>query len=161
MKRKIDPVSEKLMPEFEKTLDAFGYELVQMRLGGRPGNRTLTVSIDKPGGVTADDCRYAASRLSVLLDALDPIEGHYTLVVSSPGVNRPLTKDSDFERFSGQKAALRWSAPEQGPRTVRGILLGVEQDKVRLDVDGTEVLIPLADIETANIVYDWERDNEQ
>ena len=161
MKRKVDPISERLTPEIEGTLESFGYELVQLKVGGRAGGRTLSVYMDKPGGVTVGDCKYMASRLSVLLDVLDPIEGHYTLAVSSPGINRPLTKDSDFERFVGQKAAVRWSEPTKGPRTVRGTLKGVHEGRTCVEVDGAEVLIPLADIETANILYDWEQEHEQ
>lgn len=157
MKIKPNPVLDKLAPELERTLDSFGFELVQVKLGGRPGSQTLTILMDKPGGVTVADCRYMASRLSVLLDAIDPIPGHYTLVVSSPGVNRPLTRDTDFERFAGENIALRWSTPDTGPRTVRGRLLGTLHGMVRIVVDGQEIAVPLDAVETANIVYDWER----
>jgi len=161
MKIKPNPVLEKLAPELERTLDSFGYELVQAKLGGRPGSQTLTILMDKPGGVTAGDCRYMASRLSVLLDALDPIQGHYTLVVSSPGVNRPLTRDTDFERFAGENVAIRWAPPDAGPRTVRGRLTGLRDGSVWIEVDGKETAVPLEAVETANIVYDWERGHDQ
>jgi len=99
--------------------------------------------------------------LSVLLDVLDPIPGHYTLVVSSPGVNRPLTRDSDFDRFAGENVAIRWAPPDDRPRTVRGRLLGTQDGAARVVVDGHEIAVPLEAVETANIVYDWERAHEQ
>jgi ribosome maturation factor RimP len=153
-------MDDELERESEGTLDSFGYALVQARLAGRVGNRTLTVLIDKPGGITSSDCQYMASRLSVLLDALDPIDGRYTLVVSSPGVDRPLTSEADFERFAGSKIRLRWSELGEKPRTLIGTLLGVRDEHARVEVEGTERETPLADIEAANILYDWEQDDE-
>ena len=155
--RKPDPVLDGLEGEIERTLDTFGYECVQLKLGGRVGNQTLTVVIDKPGGVTSSDCAYVTDRLSVLLDALDPIQGRYTLMVSSPGVDRPLTREADFQRFAGQQARIRWSRLGEGRQTHRGVLDGIQDGKVRLQVEGQEMLIPLEDIETANIAYDWDQ----
>ena len=160
MKPKADPVLERLEPELEQTLSDFGYELVQARLGGRIGSRTLTLLIEKPGGVTVADCQYMAERLSVLLDTLDPIAGRYTLMVSSPGVNRPLTRETDFERFAGERVSIRWSEPGQRARTQQGTLLGIGDDVVRIQVNDEEVPVPLADIEAASILYDWDKDNE-
>lgn len=158
MKRKPDPVLERIEPELERTLQDFGYELVQARLGGRVGNRTLTLLIDKPGGVTVADCQYMSERLSVLLDTIDPIEGRYTLMVSSPGVDRPLTRATDFERFAGERVSIRWSDAGKRPRTQQGVLLGIRDDVVRIQVNDEEVPVPLADIEAASILYDWDKD---
>ena len=160
MKQKSDPALEQFGPELIQTIETFGYELVQLKLSGRSGARTLTVLIDKPGGVTADDCRYLAKRLSVLLDALDPLEGRYTLMVSSPGINRPLTRDEDFQRFAGENVALRWGPFDSRARSVRGRLQGVENDCAVIQTDVETVNVPLAEIEAANILYDWERDDE-
>jgi len=158
MKHKASPVVDRLRDEFGKTAGAFGYELVQLRLGGRVGNRTLSVTIDKPGGVTAGDCNAMARRLSLLLDATDPIEGHYTLVVSSPGVNRPLTEDRDFERFAGERIALRCSGDVTGRRSVRGLLRGVQEGCAVIETEGGEVAVPLDEVEAANILYDWDKE---
>ncbi len=159
MKQKADPVIARVQGEVELTLDSYGYELVQLRLGGRVGSQTLTVLMDKPGGVTVADCQLIAARLSVLLDALDPIAGHYTLMVSSPGVNRPLTKDADFERFVGERITLRAGGPGERARTRHGKLLGVQDGVVRLAVGDEELGVPLADIEAANLQYDWDQEN--
>lgn len=160
MKPKADPVLARIEPELAQTLADFGYELVQARLGGRVGSRTLTLLIDKPGGVTVADCQYMAERLSVLLDTLDPIEGRYTLMVSSPGVNRPLTKEADFERFAGERVSIRWSEPGKRARTQQGLLLGIHEGVVRIQVNDEEASVPLADIEAASIMYDWDKDGD-
>ncbi len=158
MNRKPDPIIDAIEDEIDRTLQSFGYELVQLKLTGRRGSRTLTLLMDKPGGVTLGDCQYMASRLSVLLDARDPIEGHYTLLVSSPGVDRPLTREADFERFAGEKASVRSSDLTGNRMTRAGIIKGVVDGEVRLEVDGEDVTVPLADIESANLIYDWEKD---
>lgn len=161
MKPRPEGIAGRLEPEIRQTLESFGYELVQLKFGGRVGNQTLTVLMDKPGGVTSADCQYMASRLSVLLDTLDPIQGRYTLVVSSPGVNRPLTRDEDFERFAGAKLQVRWAPPEGKARTLRGTLVGVREGQAVLQVEGSEAAVPLEEVETANILYDWEQSNEE
>jgi len=161
VKQKPEGIGARLEPEIATTLDSFGYELVQLKFGGRVGNQTLTVVMDKPGGVTSADCQYMASRLSVLLDALDPIEARYTLVVSSPGVNRPLTKDADFERFEGSRARVRFATAEGRSRTVTGRLAGVQEGQTSVVLeDGSTCLVPLAEVETANILYDWDQADE-
>lgn len=160
MKRQADPILDRIEPELRETLEAFGYELVQAKLGGSRGNRILTLFIDKPGGVTVEDCRYMASRLSVLLDARDPIEGHYTLIVSSPGIERPLVRDEDFTRFEGSRAAIRYRTDDGKRRKDTGLLRGVSEGAVRFEVEGAEKLVPLDEIEAANLVHDWDEIDE-
>jgi ribosome maturation factor RimP len=150
------PVVTRIRPEVEQTLADYGYELVQMKLGGRPGNQTLSIMIDKPGGVNSDDCSGAARRISLLLDMLDPLQGSYQLIVSSPGVDRPLTSDADFARFAGQPARVRFTNDERKRETLRGTLSGVEDGRVLLDTEQGRVEIALDDVEAANLVYDWE-----
>ena len=160
MKRKRDPILDRLEPELEQALESFGCELVQARLGGWPGSRTLTLLIDKPGGVTVGDCQYMADRLSVLLDTTEPIRGSYTLMISSPGVNRPLTREKHFERFAGEQVLIRWSDPESGTRRCQGVLTGIQDGVVHIQESDEEVLVPLESIEAANIQYDWDREAE-
>lgn len=161
MKTKHDPIVEKIRAELEPTVESFGFELVQLKLSGRPqGSRVLTVALDKPGGITSGDCQYMAKRLSVLLDLMDPIQNRYTLVVSSPGANRPLTRDTDFERFAGQNVVVRWSAAGEKARTVRGALEGVEEGRAVIRTDVEVMRVPLDEVEAANILYDWERSDE-
>ncbi|MFW5867055.1 MAG: ribosome maturation factor RimP [Armatimonadota bacterium] len=150
------PVVRRIEEDVEELLDDFDYELVQLKFGGEAGGRTLSVLIDREGGVTADDCGEMSRRLSMLLDTLDPIPGSYTLIVSSPGLDRPITRDSDFDRFAGELAAIRHRTDEGERRTDTGLLSGVEDDSVKIEVDGEMLRIPLAEIEEAHLVYDWE-----
>ena len=153
------PVVRKIEAEVEQTLEDFGYELVQIKYGGEAGGRTLSILIDREGGVTADDCGEMSRRLSMLLDTLDPIPGSYTLIVSSPGLDRPLTRDSDFDRFAGEKAAIRHCTQEGTRRTDTGLLRGLEDGAVTIEADCETLRIPLAEIEEAHLVYDWEAED--
>jgi ribosome maturation factor RimP len=152
------PLLERVEPEVERTLQDFGYELVLMKFGGPPSNQTLSIYIDKPGGITSNDCQYMAERLSVLLDVLDPIQGRYHLLVSSPGVNRPLTHDTDFTRYAGKKAAVTYRDAEDKRVTLRGQLQGIEEDAVVVTVDEQTERVPLDEVEQAHLVYEWEDD---
>ncbi len=162
------PVVRKIEGDVEKTLADFGYELVQMKFGGGAGGRTLTVFIDRPGrastlthpdGVTATDCQEMSRRLSLLLDMLDPIPGSYTLVVSSPGLDRPLTRDADFERFKGEHVAVRHRPSGGARKTERGLLRGVADERVLLQIEDECHEIPLAEVEEAHLVYDWDAES--
>jgi ribosome maturation factor RimP len=150
------PVIERVEPEVDQTLRDFGYELVLMKFGGPAGNQTLSVYIDKPGGVTTSDCQYMTQRLSVLLDLLDAVPGSYDLMVSSPGVNRPLTRDEDFNRFAGRRAAVTYRDAEGKRATLRGRLTGLAGDEVVVEVGPEESRrLPLEIVEQAHLVHDW------
>jgi ribosome maturation factor RimP len=149
------PVVERIEAEVDRTLASFGYELVQIKFGGPSHHPTLTVLMDKPGGVTSGDCQYMTERLSVLLDVLDPVPSRYSLVVSSPGINRPLVKDEDFVRFAGQRAAVTYRDAADKRITVRGLLEGVTDEQVTLVVGEERQVLPLAQIEQARLDFDW------
>jgi len=151
------PVIAKIADEVEQTVSDYGYEMVQVTYGGRGNNRVISVYIDKPGGVAASDCQHMAEQLSLLLDTLDPVPGAYHLVVSSPGVERPLLRDSDFERFAGRAAAIT-SVTDEEKQTREGILRGLEQSDVILEVDGEPMHIPLENVERAHLVYEFDDD---
>ena len=155
--QKRHPVVEKVEAEIQRTLTDYGYELVQVVYGGPGRSRLLSVYIDKPGGVSLSDCQQMAEQLSVLLDVLDPISESYELVVSSPGVERPLTRDSDFERFAGKSAAVTY-CDGSGKKTQEGILLGLADDEVVLETAEERVRIPLSEIHDAHLVYDLDGD---
>jgi len=156
MRTRKHPVVRKIEGELARTLADFGYELVQATFGGGAGGRTLTVLMDSPDGVTASDCQEMGRRLSLLLDTLDPIPGSYTLVVSSPGLDRPLTRDEDFERFKGEPAAVTHRAVGGKRRTDQGLLRGVHEEHVVLESESGRSEIPLADVEAAHLIYDWD-----
>lgn len=155
------PVVARLWDEVEKTAEALGFELVQMTFGGPLGNQSLTVYVDREGGVDAEDCALLAEHLSVLLDALDPVPGSYNLVVSSPGLDRPLGQDEDFRRYAGRKATVRHQSETGRTRRVRGTLAGVEAGQVLLDTDGGRIALPLEQISAANLVYEWEEESDR
>jgi ribosome maturation factor RimP len=154
------PVVERVEPEVERTLRDFGYELVQLKFGGPPGNQTLSVYLDKPGGVTTGDCQYMAERLSVLLDVLDPISSSYHLLISSPGVDRPLTRDIDFERFAGKHAAVTFRDAAGQRATVRGRLQGLAEGQVVLEVGGETQRVPAEAVEQAHLVFKWDDEDK-
>jgi ribosome maturation factor RimP len=136
------------------SLEAMGYRLVRVAVTG--GRRAVVLQVmaeridDKPMGV--DDCTEVTHTVSALLDVEDPIEHAYVLEVSSPGIDRPLVRREDYERFRGHEAKLELATPIDGRRRFRGKLLGVDADRVRLNL-GTEVVeLPLARIQRAKLV---------
>jgi ribosome maturation factor RimP len=141
-------------------LDALGFELVDLQLQNEGRQMALRIFIDKPGGITLDDCVEVSREVSAILEVEDPIKSAYRLEVSSPGLDRPLKKPADFERFTGQKIKLKTLVlldPDQRGHTRKtfvGTLLGLEGDKVRLelvDKRGGVAVIPLSDIDKANL----------
>ena len=99
----------------EPSISALGYELVAVELAGSGPDRVLRVYIDHPDGITVDDCADASRQVSAVLDVEDPISGSYVLEVSSPGLDRPLVKVADFERFKGSLVKLRsgWALAQE------------------------------------------------
>jgi ribosome maturation factor RimP len=136
------------------SLDAMGYELVRVLLQGRQ-NQTLQVMAERRDrqSMTVDDCAEISRSISAILDVEDPIAGAYTLEVSSPGIDRPLTRLQDFERFAGFEAKVETLQPVEGRKRFRGQVMGLnEEDQVRLVVETGEIVIPLANIKSAKLV---------
>lgn len=121
------------------------------------GQSTLRVYIESPEReVDIEDCEAASRELSAMLDVEDPIQGHYLLEVSSPGLDRPLFTAEQFARFVGEEVKVVLSAPLDGRRRFRGRLEGVEGTRVRLRMDdGSEVAFEHAAVESARLVPDW------
>ena len=118
------------------SLAAMGYRLVRVSVtGGRRATLQVMAERADERAMTVEDCADISRTVSALLDVADPIAGSYTLEVSSPGIDRPLVKREDFARFAGHEAKIELAAPRDGRRHVRGRLLGVEGDDVRLLVD--------------------------
>jgi ribosome maturation factor RimP len=152
---KLDPRVQELV---ERLVTRQELELVHVELvGGR--KPILRVYIDKPGGVTLDDCTAVSERLSVHLDVEDLIPGQYVLEVASPGLDRGLYKPVDYERFAGLPAHVRLSEPLQGQRNFHGKLLGLEKpgeqpadwEALLEDETGQQHRLPLAKILKANV----------
>jgi ribosome maturation factor RimP len=133
-----------------------GLELVHWETVGPRNNFVLRIYIDKPGGVNHGDCEVVSNQVGILLEVEDLIADHYTLEVSSPGVERGLYKPSDYERFNGSRVKLRIAEPIDGRRNFRGKLLGINENTVRLDADGAgPIEIPYEKIVKANIEYEF------
>lgn len=141
----LDPVAE-----------AAGYEIVRLRLMGGEQTRRLQIMAETPDGeMNVEDCARLSRAVSEVLDAADPIKGEYVLEVSSPGVDRPLTRLKDFETYEGFEARLELDRMAEGRKRFKGVLAGVEADgHVAIDLEGEEetALIPFAWVIDAKLV---------
>lgn len=137
----------------EPEVEDMGLELVEATLLNKGGRLILYVAIDKEDGVTVDDCGLVSKRLSIVLDETDLLKEHYDLEVSSPGINRPLTKKSHFERFSGQRVKIKTKMPIHGSRNFTGVF-EVKDDGVSVTVDDKKTEIPYENIKKANLKID-------
>lgn len=144
--------SDELAELLEPTIEGLGYELadLEVKLGGRNG--VVRVFIDKPDGIGLDDCEKVSLAVSALLDVEDPVPGHYDLEVSSPGVNRKLTKAGHFERFAGEEVKVEMRFPIEGRKRFRGLLKSSDAENIVVVVDGEEHSLPIATIDTARLV---------
>lgn len=150
----MDGIHEKLTAMAEPAVSSMGYELVGVEY--RPNKREglLRIYIDSAAGITLEDCEAVSHQISGLLDVEDPIQGAYRLEISSPGLDRPLFKTADFERFAGVEVRVRLSGLWEGRRKFRGILRGVRDARVLIEEEGTEYAVPLDRIDKANLVPD-------
>jgi ribosome maturation factor RimP len=136
------------------SLVAMGYDLVRVMLQGRQ-RPVLQIMAERRDNraMTVEDCADISRQVSALLDVEDPIAGAYSLEVSSPGIDRPLTRPSDYERFVGFEAKLETDQPIDGRKRFRGRLMGVDgQGQVTVKADDAEWLIPLSAVKTAKLV---------
>ena len=157
----MDPrsVAERVREIAEQAAIDHGLELVHAEVAGPEGHPTVRLFIDKPGGVTHDDCAKVSLQLSTVLDVEDFIHSAYVLEVSSPGLERGLYKRADYERFAGSQARIRTRAPingqRNGQRNFRGRILGVaDRNVVVEDQTSGRVEIPLDGIVKANLEAD-------
>ena len=142
----------------EPILLAMGYRLVRVRISGLDGC-TVQIMAERPdGSMAVDDCESASRALSPVLDVADPIERAYRLEVSSPGMDRPLVRRSDFQRFAGHQVKIELSDPVAGRRRYRGVLLGPEGEAVRIRRDDAvagepnEIVLPIEYMTEAKLV---------
>jgi ribosome maturation factor RimP len=143
------------------TVMAMGLELLGVEYLTAPGGATLRLYIDVPAEladdrvVTIDDCEAVSREVSAQLDVADPISGHYTLEVSSPGIDRPLFSLAQFARFVGETAKVTLRLPQEGRRRLQGVILRVEGDSVVFGLDDAEFSVAVANIDKARLVPDW------
>jgi ribosome maturation factor RimP len=140
----------------EPGIRSLGYELVgvEFQTGGKGGG-LLRVYIDSENGISAEDCQKVSYQVSGLLDVEDPIPGHYTLEVSSPGLDRLLFRPEDFDRFAGQMVKLRLTYPVEGQRKFKGRLVGMRGENVVIEGDEMEISLPFDQIEQARLVPEY------
>lgn len=138
----------------EPVVTGLGYDLVEIEYLSQDGINILRIYIDQGDGVTADDCGKVSHQLSAVFDVEEPVRARYNLEVSSPGLERPLRKVSDFERFAGSKVKVKMAMPIgiDNRRNFTGILVGVETDRATVEVDGEKYELPIAAIEKARII---------
>ena len=143
---------DELLKLLEPTVEGLGYELsdLEVKFGGRHG--ALRVFIDKPDGIGLDDCENVSLAISALLDVEDPLPGHYDLEVSSPGLDRKLTKIEHFQRFEGEIVKVQMRFPIAGRRRFRGTLVSSDDENIVVEVDGVPHTLPVATIDTARLV---------
>ncbi|MCG6933410.1 MAG: ribosome maturation factor RimP [Gallionella sp.] len=131
----------------ETTVAGLGYELVDIE---RSGRGLLRVFIDKPDGISVDDCQVVSNQLTRLF-MVENVD-YERLEVSSPGLDRPLKKEADFARFSGEKVQLRLRMPMEGRKNFTGMIAGVNEGVLQLDVDGKPIAIELSNLDKARLV---------
>lgn len=148
-------INERISEIGSRVAKTAGLEFVHCRIAGSRRNPTLRVFIDKPGGVTVEDCARVSREIEAVLDAEDFIPTSYVLEVSSPGIERELFKIADFERFSGHAARIKTGQTIAGQRNFAGKIVGVDDGLIEFD-DRTHgpVRIPFASIAKANLMVD-------
>ena len=139
----------------EPAVTALGFEMVGVEHIAQGRHSLLRVYIDHPDGIDVEDCADVSRQVSAVLDVEDPIKGEYTLEVSSPGLDRPLFSDEQFARFTGQLADLRLRVAQEGRRKFRGRMLGVEDGRLRIEVDGVEYTVLLDNVDKAHLIHEW------
>ena len=145
---------EKMIALTSPIIESEGFELVRLRFTGSK-TKTLQIMAERPDGtMTAEECAKLSRALSVMLDEVDPIEDDYVLEVSSPGIDRPLTRLKDFERWAGFDAKLTLNTLVEGRKRFKGVLDGVEDDNILIDLEGEEetTLIPFSLLDEGKLV---------
>ena len=133
---------------------ALGYEFVGLEWLRSDGNSLLRIYIDSESGIHVDDCAKVSRQVSAMMDVEDPIQGEYTLEVSSPGLNRPLFELDQYRKFLGSQVRIRTRVPVAGQRNFKGVLLRVEETKVILLIEEQEHGLVFSNIEKAKLIAD-------
>lgn len=153
---KTEGVEGKVRSLAQPVVEGLEMELVDVAFVTEHGRRVLRVTIDKPGGVTVDDCAEISRELGTILDVEDPIPQRYSLEVSSPGLDRPLLNENDFKRFAGRKARIKTREPIEGRKNFKAVIDSVEGGRVRVtDFDGKVFDIPFGHIDRARLEVEF------
>lgn len=153
---KAETIEDKVKALAEPFLNDRGMELVDLQYTTEHGQKILRLFIDKPGGITIDDLSDVSREFGTILDVEDPIPQRYNLEVSSPGLDRPLTKEKDFVRYAGKKAKIKTREALDGRKNFKAVIDGVADGKVFVtDFDGKKFEIPLAIIDRARLEIEF------
>ena len=143
-----------LLGVLEPTVSRMGFELADLEVQVGRGRGLVRLFIDRPEGVTLDDCEAVSREVSAVLDVEDPVPGGYNLEVSSPGLDRRLSKPEHFDRFAGCELQVKLRVPLDGRRRFKGELIAREGDSVAVRCEGVVFRFALPDIELARLVPD-------
>ena len=139
------------------SLQAMGYSVVRVSFtGGKRATLQIMAERNDDAAMTVDDCATVSHTVSALLDVADPIDAAYMLEISSPGIDRPLVRPRDYERFAGFEAKVELQRPLDGRRRFRGKLMGLADDQVKILVGAETVLVPFSSIARAKLVLNDE-----
>jgi len=145
--------AQKVADLIEPTVEALGLDLWGVDLLQQGKFTMLRIYIESDEGITVDDCEKVSRQVSAILDVEDPISGEYTLEVSSPGLDRPLFKISQFEKFADSEVDIKMRSPIDGRRKFKGRITKIDGSAIRIDVDGTEYDLDHSDIDKASVVF--------
>ena len=148
--------SARLTKMLQPLVEDLGYEFVGLEQGRDPKNPALVIYIDRQEGIAVEDCETVSREVAALLDVEDPIPGHYSLEVSSPGLDRPLFTLEHYEQFRGEQAKISVFAPVDGRRKFKGEILSAEEGQVKILQDGAEVTLEESNIAKARLVPDYD-----
>ncbi|MEE9412850.1 MAG: ribosome maturation factor RimP [Methylococcales bacterium] len=142
----------------EQTITGLGYEFVGAEMVSQRNSKLLRIYIDGTDGVVIDDCVIVSNQLSGVLDVEEPIKGQYQLEVSSPGVERPLFRLEDYQRFQGHQALLELYEAVDGRRNIRGVLEGIQENSVLINTvsDNQQIELPFSSIRKARLIAEYE-----
>lgn len=144
---------KKVQTLVEPIAASLGYEVVQVQWATDQGGSILRVLMDREGGVQVGDCQTLSREIETLLEVEGVVAMRYRLEVSSPGLNRPLVKETDFLRFTGKEAVVKTREPIEGRRNYKGLLQGVELSHILMLIDGQQFRIPIGLVEKAHLVF--------
>lgn len=140
---------------FEPVVNGMGYDLIEIEHFPSPKHGVLRLYIDKEEGITIDDCSDVSRQISALIDVEDPVRGQFNLEVSSPGMDRPLRRVKDFQRFTGAKVKLKTIMPLDGQRNFSGRLLEADEESLTIETDTEEITLPMNALEKARVVPEF------
>jgi len=141
-----------LVALLQPVVEGLGYALWELEFVPGRGSALLRLYIDSPDGITVDDCERVSRAVSEVLDAEDPVPGHYTLEVSSPGLDRPLRTPAQFAAYVGEPVYVELVRAIDGQRRFKGRLVTAGDDSIEVDVDGQRRVLPVSAIRRAQLV---------